>query len=167
MWGYLARALVEELGGQTYLVGLTATPPDDLDPHESELYLDLFAKADFQVPTPAVVKAGDLAPYQELAYLTSPLPHEADYIAAQHERFQQLLLRLTDPDFAGRSLVEWLRARVGERRSRGGARVSWGRFEHDQPDLARAALRFYAQNDLELPEGARLREEHRQPQTAD
>ena len=80
MWGYLLRALVHELGDGVFRVGLTATPPSEMDSREAALYQELFGRADFEVPTPAVVKEGNLAPYQELAYLTSPLEQEAAYI---------------------------------------------------------------------------------------
>jgi superfamily II DNA or RNA helicase len=167
MWGYLVRALVEELGPETLVVGLTATPPELLDERRAALHRDIFGHADLAVPTPAVVREGDLAPYQELAYLVEPLPHERDFLARQHERFHRLTSRLLDPDFATTPFVVWLRHRVDERRSRSGARVGWTRFEQDDPALALAALRFMNAQDLELPADARLGERHRQPPTAD
>jgi superfamily II DNA or RNA helicase len=165
MWGYLVRALIEELG-DVFVLGLTATPPADMDAREWELYRAIFDEADFEVPTPAVVKEGDLAPYQELAYLTTPLPHEQDYVAAQHARFQALLGRLLVAD-SPRHFVAWLQQRIAERRTRGGAELSWDRFERDYPALAQAALRVFHHHDLALPGGARLQERHRVPPTAD
>lgn len=167
MWGYLVRALARELGAETFVVGLTATPPGDMDPREQALYRELFGTADFEVATPAVVKEGDLAPYQELAYLTEPLEHEARYIAEQHSRFRALLDHLLDPDFGSVPFAQWLRQRAVERRSRSGARVSWAQFERDEPALAQAALRFFHQSGLELPEGVGLGERHRVPPSAD
>ncbi len=167
MWGSLVRALVQEIGEQTFVVGLTATPPSDMDAREATLYQEIFGKVDFEVPTPAVVKEGDLAPYQELVYLTSPLDHEAAFIAEQHERFEELLTRLMDPDFASRPFIDWIRVRVVERQGRNGAHVSWARFERDEPDLAQAALRLFWSKHLPIPEGARIGERHRQPPLAD
>lgn len=166
MWGYLVRALVEELG-DVFVVGLTATPPSDMDAREAALYRDIFARANIEVPIPALVREGDLAPYQELVYLTTPLPHEADYIAAQHARFQELLLRLMEPDFGSVPFPIWLRTRVEERRGRDGAQVSWERFERDEPRLAQAALRLLHSWDAPPPDGARFSERDRQPLTAD
>lgn len=167
MWGYLVRALVEELGDGVFVVGLTATPPGDMEPREEALYHDLFGQANFEVPTPTVVKEGDLAPYQELAYLTLPLDHESAYIDEQGDRFQQLLARLLDADFGSVYFLQWLRQRVTQRRSRVGAQVSWARFERDHPRLAEAALRFFYANRLDLPDEARLSERHRRAPTAD
>ena len=60
----------------------------------------------------------------------------------------------------------WLQARVVERRSSEGARVSWARFEKDEPALADAAVRLHVAGLLDLPEGARVREQHRHPPAA-
>ncbi len=167
MWGTLVRAIVQEIGDETFVVGLTATPPGEMDAREETLYRDIFGQTDFEVPTPAVVKEGDLAPYQELVFLTQPLEHEAAYIAAQHERFEELLTQLMDVDFAAMPFIDWVRTRVVERKGRNGAQVSWARFERDEPELAQAALRFFWERQIELPEGARLGERHRQAPTAD
>jgi superfamily II DNA or RNA helicase len=54
MWGYLVRALIDELGEATEVavVGLTATPPGAMSAREAALYHELFGRADFEVPTP-------------------------------------------------------------------------------------------------------------------
>jgi superfamily II DNA or RNA helicase len=167
MWGTLLRAIIARLDPASLIVGLTATPPGEMDAREAALYQEIFGNADFEVPTPAVVKEGDLAPYQELVYLTQPLPHELDYIAAQHERFEELLTELMDVNFASRPFLDWLRTRVVERQGRNGAQLSWERFARDEPELAQAALRFFWQRKLDLPEGARFSEQTRQPPAAD
>ena len=167
MWGYLLRALVHELGDNVFLVGLTATPPSEMDAREAVLYQELFGHADFEVPTPAVVKEGNLAPYQELAYLTTPLQHETDYIAREKTRFEELVTELLRPDLGTVSFTDWLRARIFERKTKEGVEIAWPRFESDHPELALAALRYCHGNQIELPEGARAGEAQRQPPTAD
>ena len=167
MWGYLIRALVERIGSDTLVVGLTATPPRDLSERESGLYRWLFGYADFEVPTPAVVREGDLAPYQELGYITRPLSREGEYIAEQHIRFEELITEMLDHRFASRPFLEWINQRTLERFGSSGAGVSWVRFERDNPELVRAALRLFHRFDIAPPDGVRLREPHRQPMTAD
>ena len=54
-----------------------------------------------------------------------------------------------------------------ERRSRGGAPVSWQRFARDEPALADAAIRLHTAGLLPLPDGARVTEQHRHPPTAE
>jgi superfamily II DNA or RNA helicase len=71
MWGYVVRAVLDELRDEeVHVIGLTATPPSDLSDAEDDLYAELLGPVDFTVPTPAVVREGHLAPYQELAWLT-------------------------------------------------------------------------------------------------
>ncbi|MHB1134802.1 MAG: DEAD/DEAH box helicase family protein [Chloroflexota bacterium] len=167
MWGYLVEALVGELGPESFAVGLTATPPADMDPREAALYAGLFGQADFQVPTPAVVKEGDLAPYQELAYLTRPLAHEAAFIDAQQERFAELTDKLLAGEIGSTPFSAWLQRRVDERATAQGAQLSWTEFERAQPALAQAALRLYHHYGWRLPAGARLAERHRAAPTSD
>ena len=167
MWGHVAMAVIEELGPDIHVVGLTATPPGDMEKEEAELYRHLFGSVDFEVPTPAVVKEGDLAPYQTLAQLTTPLPHEIEFIESRHVRFQELLTDLLDPAFASVSFEEWLRRRVDERLDRNGAQVSWRRFSADHPDLVRAALRWMCRQQMAPPEGARFSEADRTAPDAD
>jgi hypothetical protein len=114
-----------------------------------------------------VVKEGNLAPYQELVYLTQPLEHEAQYLKEEYIRFLELTTAIMAPDFASVPFLVWLNQRVVERTGSNGSQVSWGRFEQDHPALALAALRYYVGSDMEIPSGARIREAHRQPLTAD
>jgi superfamily II DNA or RNA helicase len=66
LWGYIVRAALAGLD-DVHVVGLTATPPGTLTREQTALYAGLIGPVDFTVPTPAVVRDGCLAPYQELA----------------------------------------------------------------------------------------------------
>ena len=167
MWGYLLEALVEELGDSVFVVALTATPPSELDDKQAALYRELFGQADFEVATPAVVKEGNLAPYQELAYLTTPLAHEADYIESERVRFEELITALLDPALGTVSFLAWFRSRFVERLTKEGVEVGWDDFEARQPRLAQAALRYCFSTSTPPPTGARLREGDREPPSAD
>ena len=140
LWGYVLEAVFDALPAGSTVVGLTATPPVELVAREADLYRRLFGgHADFEIVTPAVVKDGHLAPYQELVYLTRPTPVEETWIARQQERFDALKRDLLDPSFASVPFGAWFATRVLERRSPGGAPVGWRTLERDDPDLARAA----------------------------
>lgn len=167
VWGALVRALVDELGEHTNVVGLTATPPRLMTRREHELHDDLFGTADFEVPTPALVKEGDLAPYRELAYLTTPTVEEDTWLSTERSRFAQLQLDLVDRQLGTVPLVEWLVRRVNERRGENGGALSWRSFAAEEPELARAGLRFAHAGLLPPPDGVRMREEHRMPPAAD
>ena len=113
LWGHVLEALVGELHPESTIVGLTATPPTDLIDREAALYRRLFGlHADFETVTPAVVKDGYLAPYQELAYLARPTEAEERWMARQQERFDELLADLLDPAFATVAFGAWFATRV-------------------------------------------------------
>jgi superfamily II DNA or RNA helicase len=162
MWGYVVRAMLEELG-ETHVIGLTATPPGELTGAETELYDGLLGPVDFEIPTPAVVKDGYLAPYQELAWITEPLASELDWLADHDLRFQELVTGLLDEDPAlPHSLGGWVILRVRERSREAGGRLSWAAFERAQPKLALAGLRFLGSAGLAVPREAPRGERYRQ-----
>lgn len=166
-WGPLCRALVEALGEDTWVVGLTATPRSSMTARQAELHDDLFGDCDFSVPTPAVAKEGDLAPYQELVYLTGPTAEEDTWIVAERQRFADLQLELLSERTGTLPFLDWIWRRVHDRQhDEGGPQLSWRELEEGEPELARAGLRLVRAGVLELPDGARLREEHRAPADA-
>jgi superfamily II DNA or RNA helicase len=166
-WGALCRALVRELGEDTWVVGLTATPRTTMTARQAALHDELFADCDFAVPTPAVVKEGELAPYQELLYLTAPTAEEDTWIAAESKRFSDLQMELLTTRTGTLPFLDWLWRRLHDRRpERAGPQLTWRELESAEPELARAGLRLVAAGTLELPTGARLREEHRVPADA-
>lgn len=161
-WGALCRALVRALGEDTWVVGLTATPRTSMTARQAELHDDLFGDCDFAVPTPAVVKEGELAPYQELVYLTDPTQEEDTWIVAERSRFADLQVELLTERTGTLPFLDWLWRRLHDRRyEKGGPQLSWRELEDAEPELARAGLRLVRAGVLELPVGARLREEHR------
>jgi superfamily II DNA or RNA helicase len=160
-WGALVSALASELGPQTALIGLTATPVTGLTEWQRTLHDELFGTADFVVVTPALVREGDLAPYQELVYLTEPTPEEESWVATDRARFADLMLELVDKRVGSMSLAVWLHTRIVDRATRDGSQLAWSSFERAEPDLAASGLRFANDGLIPLPDGARLREQHR------
>ena len=160
-WGALALAFTRALGDDVVVIGLTATPPVALSAPQRRVHDALFGTADFAVATPAVVKEGDLAPYAELLYLSSPTPEEDTWIASERTRFAQLQLELVDTAVASLPFPEWLRRRSSGSSGETGAALSWREREAAEPQLALATLRFAHTGMVPVPDGARLREEHR------
>jgi superfamily II DNA or RNA helicase len=164
MWGYVVRAVLDLLGGEdVHVIGLTATPPSDLTGEETELYAELLGPVDFTVPTPAVVRDGHLAPYQELAWLTEPLASERAWLAEHDTRFKELITTLHDDVEGELSFPAWVMTRVRERRRAPDdeTQVPWEEFQRARPALARAGVRFLASAGLALPEGAPRGEAYR------
>lgn len=160
-WGALVSALAGVLGPETALIGLTATPVTALSEWQRALHDDLFGTADFVVATPALVRDGDLAPYQELTYLTAPTPEEDAWIATDRARFADLALALVEQRVGTMSLAVWLHTRIVERATSAGDRIAWSTFEQAEPELAASGLRFANSGLIPVPDGARLREQHR------
>jgi superfamily II DNA or RNA helicase len=167
LWGYVVRAAIEELG-DVHLVGLTATPPDELTAAEADLYETLLGPVDFTVPTPAVVREKYLAPYQELAWLTEPLKAEADWLAEHDLRFRELVTSLHDDTESPFSFPAWVLTRLREpHREHEEAKVTWASFQRRHPALARAGARFLASAGLSLPPGAPRGEGYREEPSLD
>ncbi|MGB5073685.1 MAG: DEAD/DEAH box helicase family protein [Bacteroidota bacterium] len=92
---FWAEVLKEVLAAHPMLVlGLTATPPIDRAAREQSMYLDLVGPVDYQIPLPAVVKDGSLAPFQDLVFLVHPGERELAFIRDRHEQFHSLLEEL-------------------------------------------------------------------------
>jgi superfamily II DNA or RNA helicase len=166
MWGYVVRAVLDELGAGVHVVGLTATPPDELTTEETELYAALLGPVDFQVPTPAVVRDGHLAPFQELAWLTEPLDGEQRWLDEHETRFRELVGGLLDVDDQGPlDLGQWVITRLRHRTlaGRDESEVPWTDFQRRHPALAAAGVRFLGSAGLPLPPGAPRGEAYRRP----
>jgi superfamily II DNA or RNA helicase len=164
LWGYVVRAAVGELG-DVHLVGLTATPPDTLTTQEHELYGSLLGPVDFSVPTPALVRERALAPFQELAWLTTPLEAEHAWLAEHDLRFAELITTLHEESADAVSLPAWVIARIRNRARDDSeeAEVSWTGFQRQHPALARACARFLVSGGLALPPGVPRGEGYREP----
>ena len=170
LWGYLVRAAIAALG-DVHVVGLTATSPSELTGEEAALYAELLGPVDFEIPTPAVVRDGHLAPYQELAWFTTPLQSEREWLAERHARFAELLDGLHDDPPPGEEDLAFGPWVIGRTRYRdtgdGAARVPFSTLAARRPDLARAGLRYLSDAGLELPDDAPRGEGWREPPTLD
>lgn len=98
--GHWGRVLADahDLLEQPVVVGLTATPPDRDGKKnvDVERYDEFFGPIDYEVPVPAVVKDGFLAPYQDLAYFVRPTAEELKYVASADEQLNELVKELCE-----------------------------------------------------------------------
>lgn len=98
---YLRRRLAAA-GRAPTLIGLTATAPNREDPSYAR-YHALLGEVDAEVPVPAVIRAGCLAPARELAWFTLPAPEETDFLATAgaelRHRVAQFLLAPDGVDY--------------------------------------------------------------------
>lgn len=97
-WAIVVHYLVRRLkraGLSPTLIGLTATEPSGED-RSARRYRALLGDVDAEVPVPAVIRAGHLAPCRQLAWFTLPSPEETEFLATAgeelHHRVGELLL---------------------------------------------------------------------------
>jgi len=101
LMGHWGRVLADaqELFQDPVILGLTATPPDRKGQRveDIERYDAFFGPIDYEVPVPAVVKDGFLAPYQDLAYFVRPSADELNFIATADDQLLKVLDELCQP----------------------------------------------------------------------
>ncbi len=73
VWGELLREVLDQLP-EAVVLGLTATPPASMTRAQAALAGELFGPVIYEARIPALVTAGTLAPYAELAWLVEPTP---------------------------------------------------------------------------------------------
>lgn len=110
-WSAVMIQLVRQLEGAV-VVGLTGTPPATKSALQKNRYLTLVGPIDYQVPTPALVKEGGLAAFQDLVYFTEPNAAEREFLNSQHKEFQDVLLRLAEPGDS--RLSSWIIGQIGD-----------------------------------------------------
>ncbi len=106
-WALVVAALVARIraeGREPLVVGLTATLPSPDDANEYDNYVSLLGEVDLEVPVPAVVREGDLAPYRELVHAVEPTDEERAFLSA-HAAALDEALRTTFAVGAGREYL--------------------------------------------------------------
>ncbi len=163
VWGRLLVELLDAVE-RAHVLALTATPPESLAADQRALVDQLFGRIVYRVSVPAVVKEGHLAPFDELVWMTTPTPTEQDWLTTEALRFTELTTLLTTTGFGSVGFYAWLTARFVDPIP---ATTTWAALAEREPELCDAALRMHHAGLLDLPVGARLREEHRHDPTAD
>ena len=148
-WGRTLRDLLDRLEDPV-VVGFTATPPVDSVGESRATYLDLVGPISHQVPLPAVVKEGNLAPYQDLVLFTRPEAGELEALLAGDRELAALLEALEDlePPLVAPSL--WCE-RVLERCEPGGQVTPMDEWLRAAPDQVIAYVRYVRARHLDVP----------------
>ena len=164
-WAIVLRALIARLD-RPYVIGLTATLPSLEDADEFENYTALLGDVDFEIPTPAVIKEGDLAPFRDLAWWVTPTEPEAAYLRDVRRHFEEAVAATTtSAGFSGwlaellggptdQPAVEPAQATPeapGSETTTGGA--TWAEWAIDNDGLARAAVAVAGLRGLPLEPG--------------
>ena len=153
-WGEVLLALREELG-HPIVLGLTATPPDEEKAGVIH-YKELLGEIDYEVPTPALVRDSNLAPYQDLAYFVRPTPKEIAYISEADSAFLEVVDEISQPIMEkGRALCfpDWLADTLEHRRIPGREGLSYAEFHKTLPKFSDAARAYLTVKKRTLPTG--------------
>lgn len=145
-WAIIIKELIRSLNNP-FVVGLTATPPLSAGEGELENYLFLVGDIDFEVPTPAVVKEGNLAPYQDLAYLVVPTAKETEFLKNQKEIFFNLVKTISE----NQSFKTHFFNKIIGRQNQKSAKIPWNEFLNDNLDLAIAAIKYFISVNAPIP----------------
>jgi superfamily II DNA or RNA helicase len=137
------------------VIGLTGTPPEGKSASQENRYLTLVGDIDYQVPTPALVREGGLAPFQDLVYFTEPTRREEEFLERQHEDFHALLDELLAAEPA--TLKDWVAQRLDE-----AARKKKESYLARNTDLQAAMVRFAWTYKISLPLAIELSDALRQ-----
>ena len=153
-WAAVMTHLVKRLDDPV-VVGLTGTPPEGKSATQETRYLKLVGEIDYQVPTPALVKEGGLAPFQDLVFFTTPTEAETAFLERQHDEFHALIAEMITPPAEGQvpRLTAWVLKRLDQARKNG-----WHDFVSRQRDLLSAACRYLWQQRLPIPPEIELSE---------
>ncbi|WP_261340518.1 DEAD/DEAH box helicase family protein [Mariniblastus fucicola] len=177
-WGRVLSDALEILS-HPVVIGLTATPPDTSgkDARDVQRYEKFFGEVDFQVPVPAVVKDGFLAPYQDLAWFVRPTDEELKFVASVDRQLEGLIEEVcvapksssTDVDVdeaenVGHKaeiesdaeqplgLIQWLGVTLESLRLPTGEMSDWKSFSKRDPQFSLASRQFLASRNQPLPE---------------
>lgn len=149
------------------VLGLTATPPADKSERERQAYLDLVGEVDYSIPLPAVVKDGNLAPWQDLVYLVHPDARELEFIRSRHESYHALLATLEERGGELPPLSLYVQDVLDSLRYRGVAFPSFAELLGERPSLAIAFARYAHAHGIPLPDGAPWLDEAEEPPRLD
>jgi len=127
---------------EAIVIGLTATPPLDRKEKERAVYLDLIGPVDFEVPTPAVIKEGHLAPFQDLVYLVRPTEAESNFVSGAHQALHRLLKSLETPHPDRPQLSIWAEDCLLHPTDRKGNPIKPTEFLIREPDVCIALVRY-------------------------
>jgi hypothetical protein len=154
-WG---KVLVElkAIFDDPVILGLTATPPDQDAIDDAPHYVALLGDVDYEVPTPALVRDSNLAPYQDLCYFVRPSVKELEYISAADASFLSVVDEISTPHTdtsRAPCFPDWLFATLDKKEIPGRGNLSWADFDKTLPDFSQASRAYLPLIGRSLPNG--------------
>jgi len=146
-WAAVMKNILEWMGIEN-IIGLTATPPLDEMPDILQNYTNLLGPIDFEIPTPAVVKDGMLAPYQDITYFCIPEQQEMAYLSNCHHKFHNLVEQFKSPES---DFCQWMKSRIIERKLADGTQREWRKLFAARPDFSVAGVKYLMLAGVRIP----------------
>ncbi len=106
-WAAIMHHILKSLD-EPVVVALTGTPPEGKSGKQESRYAALCGKADYQVPTPALVREGGLSPFQDLVYFVEPSANERIHFEKQTRKFYEFVERM----LKNTSFVAWMKQKL-------------------------------------------------------
>jgi superfamily II DNA or RNA helicase len=145
-WAIVLRYFIRRVENPK-VIGLTATLPSPENDEEYENYTSLLGDIDFEVPTPAVVKEGDLAPYRDLVYIVKPTKRETEYLKRIQVEFESAIaLLIQDQRF-----LDWAESLIQVPPEAADRGKIWQAHWDEHPLLTLAAVRFANSRGTRIP----------------
>lgn len=141
-WALTIQSLSLKIPGAR-LIGLTATPPETASNKQKANYLYLMGKVDYHTPTPAVVKEGNLAPYQDLLYIASPTPKEKSFLQNIQIHFDSFITSLSQTPL----FIDFITTEINHAIHHN----KWRSFFNKEPLLAIAIVKYLLLSGTHLP----------------
>ncbi len=165
-WAYILRELIQAIP-DVHVIGLTATLPDPANRNEYENYYSLLGDVDFQVPTPAVVKEGNLAPYRDLVYFCHPSAPEQSYLEEIQRHFERAVWQVSHTDAFRDWLWTLLFPDLEESENPAAILESFEAAFKREPLLCIAAVKYLLEQGVSLPLNVPIVEEMWEPLEVD
>lgn len=108
-WAAIMHHILKALD-EPVVVALTGTPPEGKSGKQETRYAAICGKADYQVPTPALVREGGLSPFQDLVYFVEPSANERIHFEKQTIKFYEFVERM----LKNSSFVAWMKQKLSD-----------------------------------------------------
>lgn len=162
LWADIILVFLEK-HRDSFIIGLTATPPIDRSHKEQTKFLDIVGDVDAEVPLPAVIRDGLLTPFQDLARFVVPTERESRFIQHRFEAIDEIISLFMNPPEGIDSLSMWVEERMLSPQWRGKTYDDFIHLSVKAPSFAIALCRFFRSRGLALPKEVIEPEEIPQP----
>ncbi len=152
-WAEIIKKFIKKAPYRVVVIGLTATPPQDKSNREKQAYLEIMGKVDYQVPIPAVVKDGNLAPFRDLPYFVTPTESELSFLNKETNSIYTLINeinKLSKSMVIDYNLTEYIELFIKNPMYEN-APTSFNEYYLKEPDIAIAMIKYILYQDLSIP----------------